>query len=107
MTKKKQEEARQQAQDQGKGKEKGKVKKWGTAAHDKEERFERALTADNELLNTIKEEVSKMKLITPSAIAQKYSIRISLAKQILRDLTENNEIKPHAMANKLRVYTSA
>jgi ribosomal protein S25 len=109
MTKKKQEVARQQEQDksQGKDKGKGKVKKWGTAAKEKEEHLERALTADNELLNNIKDEVSKMKLITPSAVALKYSIRISLAKQILQELTESNAIKPYFMANKLRVYTTA
>lgn len=109
MTKKKQEVARQEAQDKGKGKDKGKskVKKWGTAAKEKEEHFERALTADSELRSTIKDEVSKMKLITPSAVAQKYSIRISLAKQILQELTQDNQIKPYIMANKLRVYTSA
>lgn len=108
MTKKKQEEARQQESDKGgKGKEKGKVKKWGTAAKEKEDHLERALTGDNDLLTNIKDEVSKMKLITPSALALKYNIRISFAKQILQNMAENNEIKPYFMANKLRVYTTA
>jgi len=107
MTKKKQEEARQKEKDKSKGKEKGKIKKWGTAAKEKEEHFERALTADSELLNTIKDEIIKMRVITPNAIAQKYNIRISFAKQILENLAGNNEIKPYIMANKLRVYTTA
>jgi ribosomal protein S25 len=103
MTKKKQEEERQKGED----KERSKTKKWGTAAKEKEERLQRALVVENEVLKTIKDEVSKMKLITPGLLAQKYSIRISYAKQLLRELTESNTIKPYIMANKLRVYTAA
>lgn len=103
MTKKKQEEERQKGED----KEKSKTKKWGTAAKEKEERLQRALVVENDVLATIKDEVSKMRLITPALLAQKYSIRISYAKQLLRELTESNVIKPYVMANKLKVYTAA
>ena len=104
MTKKKQEEERQKNQDK---KEKGKTKKWGTAAKEKEDRLQRALVVENEMLTTIKDEVSKMKISTPGLLAQKYSIRISYAKKILRELTESNAIKPYVTANKLKVYTTA
>ena len=103
MTKKKQEEARQQGED----KEKSKTKKWGTAAKEKEERLQRALVVEDDVLKTIKDEVAKMRLITPGLLAQKYSIRISYAKQLLRELAESNVIKPYVTANKLRVYTTA
>jgi ribosomal protein S25 len=104
MTKKKQEQERQKETDK---KEKGKTKKWGTAAKEKEERLQRALVVENEVLTTIKDDVAKMRLITPGLLAQKYSIRISYAKQLLRELAESNVIKPYVMANKLRVYTTA
>ncbi|MHA1359855.1 MAG: hypothetical protein ACTSRC_17200 [Candidatus Helarchaeota archaeon] len=83
---------------------KSKPKKWGTATKPKEEHAKREIFIEEEIVATIKEEVPKMKMITPSLIAQKYNVRISIIKGILRELLEEKKIKTFIHTNKLRVY---
>ena len=86
---------------------KAKPKKWGASTKEKTEHFHRDIFVEEELISTIKEEVPKMKMITPSLVAQKYSVRISVVKQILRELIEANKIKSFIKTNKLKVFVPA
>ncbi|MFX1294445.1 MAG: hypothetical protein ACFFD2_06270 [Promethearchaeota archaeon] len=86
---------------------KAKPKKWGVSAKEKEEHAERDIYIKENLLNTIKEEISKMKIITPSLIAQKYNFRISIIKKILKELVEKNKIKTYIYSNRLKVFVPA
>ena len=82
-------------------------KKWGASDKDKVEHFERDIFIEDELLNTIKAEVPKMKMITPSIISQKYNLRISLVKDILKELIEQKLIKQVITTNRLKVFIPA
>ncbi|HUX99735.1 MAG TPA: hypothetical protein VMV49_09295 [Candidatus Deferrimicrobium sp.] len=79
-------------------------KKWGGDDKEKEEHFERDILVTEETMKNIKEEISKMKMITPSTLAQKYNVRISVIKQILKDLSNQDKIKPVISTNKLKVF---
>ncbi len=86
---------------------KSKPKKWGTATKAKEDHAQREIVLEEEVYATIKEEVPKMKMITPSVLSQRYNIRISVIKNIIRELLEENKIKAVIHTNKLRVYVPA
>ncbi len=87
--------------------EKSKVKKWGIATKEREEHATRDVFLDENTVNTIKDDILKLKMITPAVIAQKYNARISVVKQILRELLEENKIKKYATTNKLKIYVAA
>ncbi|MHA1649127.1 MAG: hypothetical protein ACTSYB_02945, partial [Candidatus Helarchaeota archaeon] len=81
-----------------------KPKKWGVSAKEKEEHAERDMFIEEDLIETIRKEVPKMKMITPSLVAQKFNVRISIVKKILRELAEENKIKTYIYSNRLKVY---
>ena len=97
---KKKEEAQSKSQ-------KAKPKKWGVSAKEKEEHAERDLFVEEQTTNTIKEEILKMKVITSSVIAQKFNVRISVVKEILRELVEDNKIKTVIQSSRLKVFVPA
>ena len=84
----------------------GKRKKWG-GGEDKTEHFERDLFVEDEMRQTIINEVPKMKIITHGIISQKYNIRISVVKQILKELLTAKKIKPYLQANRLKIFIPA
>ena len=85
----------------------GKRKKWGSAEKEKDEHFERDIFVEDTLRQTIINEVPKMKMITHALVSQKYNIRISIVKQILKELLAENKIKPYIEANRLKVFVPA
>lgn len=94
--------------EEGQGKPaKSKPKKWGVATKEKEERAQREIMLEDDLIKTLKAEVPKMKMITLALIAQKYNLRISVAKLILKELIETEKIKPYFETNKLKVFVPA
>lgn len=86
---------------------KAKRKKWGSSDKEKEDHFQRDIFIAEDLINTIKAEVPKMKMITHSIISRKYNIRISVIKKILSVLLAENKIKPYILSNRLKVYVPA
>jgi len=59
----------------------------------KEVRKESSLPTLTVPIDAIAKDVKKMRCITPYLIATKYGIKISLAKKVLRELSERNVIK--------------
>ncbi|MHA1754563.1 MAG: eS25 family ribosomal protein [Candidatus Odinarchaeia archaeon] len=58
-----------------------------------------------EILENIKKEVPKMKVITPNQVATKYNIRLSVARDILGSLAEKGLIKQVGSNRRLKLYT--
>ncbi len=52
-------------------------------------------------------ELSKMKVITPYALASKYNLRLSVAKQILRKLEKEGFLELVAASRYTRIYKVA
>ena len=52
----------------------------------------------------VSEELSKMKAITPYAVASKYSLRISIAKNLLKLLEKRGLVKLIAGNSNLKLY---
>jgi len=85
----------------------GKRKKWGGDDTDKTDHFERDIFVEDEMRQTIIKEVPTMKIITHAIISQKYNIRISVVKQILKELLTAKKIKPYLQTNRLKVFVPA
>lgn len=66
----------------------------------------RKVVLDEELKSTMEEEIPKMKLVTPSIISAKYKIRVSTAKEVIRDLEHKGKLKPVEQNRRLKIYTS-
>lgn len=58
-------------------------------------------TIDKELLS----QIAKMKAVTPSEVASAFGIRISVAKDLLRDLEKKGIVKLFSGNSHLRIYT--
>ncbi len=84
-----------------------KRKKWGGSDKDRDEHFERDIFLADDMKQTILQEVPKMKMITEAVVSQKYNIRISIVKEILRQLLTENKIKPYIKSSRLKVFTPA
>jgi ribosomal protein S25 len=79
-------------------------KKWGGDDQEKEEHFQRDIYLDQEVMKNISEEISKTKMISPSMIAQKFNVRMSVVKHILKELSEQDKIKLAVSSNKLKIF---
>lgn len=80
-------------------------KKW-TKEPKAVEKEVRKVMLDEELKSTMEEEIPKMSLITPSIISAKYKIRVSTAKEILRELENKGKLRLVEQNRRLKVYTS-
>jgi ribosomal protein S25 len=53
----------------------------------------------------MEKEITTMRVITPSAIAQKYGVRVSIAKAVLTELEMKGLIHRVNSEGKLKLYT--
>ncbi len=59
---------------------------------------------DKEVLEKIKKDLEKAKVITPSEIASRHGIKVSLAKAILRLMEQEGKIKLVMGDSKQKIY---
>lgn len=65
----------------------------------------RKILVEEATLESMEKEIPKMKVITPSEISDKYGIRVSIAKSILKRLEEKGLIKLVSSDRRLKVWT--
>jgi len=66
----------------------------------------RDLSPDEETKKKIDGELSRARGVTPSYLADKYNIRVSTAKKILREAEANNIIKRISKSKRTTVYSA-
>lgn len=66
----------------------------------------RDLTPDDETKKKIEGEISRARGITPAYIADKYNIRVSAAKAMLKDAEANNIVKRVSKSKRTSVYSA-
>ncbi len=69
------------------------------------EAVRRDLIITEDQKQTMEKEILGMKLITPSSVAQKYNIRVSIAKAILAELEAKGLIQKIETQGKLKLFT--
>ncbi len=57
-----------------------------------------------ELLNKMLTDIKKSKYVTPTMLAQRYEIKVSSAKKILRKLENDRVVEPRVKTARLTVY---
>ncbi|MCS7385565.1 MAG: hypothetical protein NDF55_02330 [archaeon GB-1867-005] len=67
----------------------------------------RSIVADENLVKQIERDVSRMKYVTPYIIATKFNLRLSLAKNILKELTGNGTLTLIAPNKRAPLYAPA
>ncbi len=80
-----------------------KKKKWNKSKS--KEKLNSKVLFDEDSYSRFQTEVPKMKVITPSALVEKYKINVSLARAALRELVEEGKIKPVEVHNNQQIYT--
>lgn len=65
----------------------------------------RSILVDEATLEAMEKEIPKMRVITPSEISDKYKIRVSVAKSILKRLEEKGAIKLVSSDKRLKIWT--
>ena len=66
----------------------------------------RDLTPDEDTKKKIDAEVKRAKGITPAYLADKYNIRVSTAKKILREAEENKIVEQIISSRRTKVYSA-
>ncbi|MHA2358533.1 MAG: hypothetical protein ACXABK_07180 [Candidatus Heimdallarchaeaceae archaeon] len=66
----------------------------------------RDLLPDEETKKKIDEEIARSKGITPAYLADKYNIRVSTAKKILREAEANNIVECITSSRRTKVYSA-
>ena len=64
----------------------------------------RDLYPDDDTLKKIESEIKRAKGLTPQYLADKYNIRVSTAKRILRDAEQKNVVRCVISNKRTRVY---
>ena len=64
----------------------------------------RQLQLDSESRATAEDEILKMRVITPSAVASRYDIRVSTAKRLLENLQQRGQLQLIVDTRRLKVY---
>jgi ribosomal protein S25 len=67
----------------------------------------RDLVPDDDTKKKINGELKRAKGITPSYLADKYNIRVSTAKRILREAEANNIVKKVISSRRTKVYSAS
>lgn len=73
----------------------------------KKEKASSNILIDQKIIDQIKKEIPKMKLITPFTIYSKYGLKYSIAKDILENLSTQGLIKVLKSGRRLDIYTTA
>ena len=66
----------------------------------------RDLTPDEDTKKKINDELKRAKGVTPAYLAQKYNIRVSTAKKILREAEANNLVQGIIKSRRTKVYSA-
>jgi ribosomal protein S25 len=69
------------------------------------EAVRRDLVISEEQKQEMEKEIPTMRVITPSAIAQKYGVRVSIAKAVLTELESKGLIRQVISEGKFRLYS--
>jgi small subunit ribosomal protein S25e len=64
----------------------------------------RSVAISDDLMKTIKKEAPKMNAVTPYVIASKYNVKLSSAKNILRELEKANLLRKACGNHRVAVY---
>lgn len=83
---------------------KGSKKKEEPTSH-RREAVRRDLIISEEQKQEMEKEIPTMRVITPSAIAQKYGVRVSIAKAVLSELESKGIIRQVTSEGKFRLYS--
>ena len=78
-------------------------KKWGEKPK-VVEKTKRSIHFDADLMKSIKDDLPKMKYVSPTLLAEKYGIRVSTAKVMLEDLKNENLIEEVAHTPRITVF---
>ena len=76
--------------------------KWGRVKEF--ESIERALIIDADLKDRMLKELPRQRIITPTAICQRYQVRMHVANAIISELEAEDLIKFHAKTAYTKVY---
>ena len=79
--------------------------KWGRVKEF--ESIERALIIDDDLKQKMMKEIPKQKIITPTAICQKYQVRMFVANEIIKELVKSGAIVFHQKTAYTNLYKPA
>ncbi|NHJ03432.1 MAG: hypothetical protein EAX90_01300 [Candidatus Heimdallarchaeota archaeon] len=79
--------------------------KWGRVKEF--ESIERALIIDDDMKQKMLKEIPKQKVITPTAVCQKYQVRMYVANEIIKELVSTGEITFHQKTAYTNVYKAA
>lgn len=77
------------------------------AKSSRHEAIRRELIISEEQKQEMEKEIPTMRVITPSAIAQKYGVRVSIAKAVLTELESKGLIRQVTSEGKFRLYSKA
>ncbi|MFW9983175.1 MAG: hypothetical protein ACFFCB_00380 [Candidatus Odinarchaeota archaeon] len=69
------------------------------------EAVRRELVISEEQKQEMEKEIPTMRVITPSAIAQKYGVRVSIAKAVLTELESKGLIRQVISEGKFKLYS--
>lgn len=69
------------------------------------EAVRRELVISEEQKKEMEKEIPTMRVITPSAIAQKYGVRVSIAKAVLTELESKGLIRQVISEGKFKLYS--
>lgn len=69
------------------------------------ETVKRELVISEEQKQEMEKEIPTMRVITPSAIAQKYGVRVSIAKAVLTELESKGLIRKVISEGKFKLYS--
>ena len=67
----------------------------------------REIIVTDEIMSQLKKEIMKMPCITPSAVALKFNLRLSVAKDILEEMERKGEIVLISKNRRLTIYRPA
>lgn len=79
--------------------------KWGRVKEF--ESIERALIIDDDMKQKLLKEIPKQKVITPTAVCQKYQVRMYVANEIIKELVSTGAITFHQKTAYTNVYKAA
>jgi ribosomal protein S25 len=77
----------------------------GTEKSRAHETVRRTLLVSTEQKQEMEKEIPSMRVITPSTVAQKYGVRVSIAKAVLTELEAKQLIKKVSTGGKFKLYT--
>jgi small subunit ribosomal protein S25e len=66
--------------------------------------YERALLISDEVQKSMEKEIPRMPVVTPTFIAEKYGIRVSIAKKVLEEMVSKGIIEKRFKSGRVAIY---